>query len=168
MVHHGEDNLVTQQNKNGTPFMNNISAVINTYLWSLLSYLGTLIRSPSTWVGLFLVVFPIKCEMLLPQIAWALSISCTVIGESTISWLWEIHLKYLTYGYPSFSYRPFSCSEPLIFLLVKTCLFLKTVLIVISILSLGLYQWIPYSCILDSFLVFPWFSLCTTNIWSVI
>ena len=46
--------------KNGIPFTNNMSDVINTSLWSLMSSLVNLTISPAAWVDFFLVVFPFK------------------------------------------------------------------------------------------------------------
>ena len=113
--------------KNGSPLMNNMSAVINTSLWSLMSSLGILTMSPDTWIGFFLVVLHFKASMFLPQIACEMSISWTVTGQSIICRLWTIHLKYLTDGYPSLEYNVFAWSSPLIFPLENPCLFLELV-----------------------------------------
>ena len=79
-------------------------AVINTSLQSLTNSLGILTISSATWIGLLLVVFPLKPKMVLSQIARAMSISWTVTGQSIIFWLLTIHLKYLTDVYPSLAY----------------------------------------------------------------
>ena len=61
--------------KNGIPFTKNISAVINTSLWSLTSSLEILTMTPATCIGFFLVVSPFKAAMLLTQIVCEMSIS---------------------------------------------------------------------------------------------
>ena len=93
--------------KNGIPFTKNMSSVINTSLWIFNSSLGMLTMSPDTWICFFLLVFPFKSATILPQIACEMSIYWNITGKSMIFWLWTTHLKYSTYGYPSFVYKVF-------------------------------------------------------------
>ena len=132
--------LIFQLNKikNGITFTNNMSAVINIYLWILTGSLGILTISPAMCIVFFLVVFPFKAEMFLPQIVCAISISWTVTGKSMIFWLWKIHLKSLTGGYPILAYRVFYFSAPLICLLENPCLFSEKLFISTTALPVGL------------------------------
>ena len=124
--------------------------------------------SLATWIIFFPVVFYLKAAMFLPQIASIMSISWAVTGKFMICLIWTIHLKYLTDWYPSLEYRVFACSAMLICLLENPCLFLETVFISTTDLSVGLQQWSPDSCILSSMFGFSWSSVCNTNIWSML
>ena len=70
--------------RNGISSTKNVSAVINTSLWSLKSSLGILTVSLATWIGFLLLVFPFKAKVFLPQIACTMSISWTVKGQSML------------------------------------------------------------------------------------
>ena len=78
-----------------------------------------------------------------------------------------IHLKYLIDGHLSLAYRVFLLCTINLYL-ENYCLFLETVFISTTTLSVGLYQWSPDSCILNSMFGFSWSSLCTNNIWSML
>ena len=134
----GEGNIATQWNKNGIPFTNNISAVINTSFWSLTVSLEILTMFHDTWIGFFLVVFHFKAGMFLPQTACTISIYWIITGQSMICWIWKIQLKYLTDAYPSLAYKVFDWSVPLICLFGNTCVFPETVFSSTTALSVGL------------------------------
>ena len=140
MAHCGEDNLATQKNKNCIPFTKNISDVINTYLWRLMSYLVILKMSLATWIDFLLVVFPFKAPIF-PQIACAISISWTFTGQSTTFCIWTIHLKYLTDVYPSLVYKVFSFSAPFIFLLGNHWFFWRRYWLVLLTYQLDYNNW---------------------------
>ena len=67
-----------------------------------------------------------------------------------------------------FGKQSFWFLNTLFFLLVNLCLYSETIFIIITALSVGSYQWIPDSWILNSMFDFSWSSLCTTNIWSML
>ena len=69
-----------------------------------MSFLGNFTRYPEMCIGFFLVIFPFKSAMFLHQIAWGMSVSLTITGQSIIYLLWTIHLKSLTDGYPSYTH----------------------------------------------------------------
>ena len=76
--------LLFSKIKKDIPFKTNISAVINTSLWSFTSSLGIIKMPPATWICFFLVVFPFKAAFVLPQIACVISIYWTLTVKSTI------------------------------------------------------------------------------------
>ena len=136
MYHQREGNIVTQQNKNGIPFTNNMPAVINKYLLISMSSLGIITMSPIMYIGLFIMVFPFKATIFLPQIAWLMSMFWTGIGQSITCWICIIHLKYLTDGHPSLAYKVFAHSAMLICILEITSCFMRQYLLLLLIYQL--------------------------------